>query len=98
MDQIAIIFLNNQIKGVVISDEFAMRFEGSSTGYTVIFSIEIVIDGVFVTIMLMGYVYFRNELEVKSTSFICSAYSSSLGATLISSFCSFCFKFTFISP
>ena len=45
-----------------------MRFEG----YTVIFSIEVVIGFVFVTIMLMGYVYFCNEPEVKSTSFMFS--------------------------
>ena len=97
MDQIAIIFLNKQIKGVVISDEFAMRFEGSSTGYTVIFSIEIVIGGVFVTIMLMGYVYFRNELEVKSTSFMLSLLIF-LGCYINLIFLLFCFKFTFISP
>ena len=65
-----IIFLNDQIKGIVISDEFEMRFEGTSTGYTVIFSIVIAIGFVFVTIMLIGYVYFRNEPEVKSTSFM----------------------------
>jgi hypothetical protein len=49
-----------------------MRFEGASTGYTVIFSIEIIVGFVFLTIMLICYVYFRNEPEVKSTSFTLS--------------------------
>ncbi|MCG8624508.1 MAG: hypothetical protein MJE68_21255, partial [Proteobacteria bacterium] len=65
-------FLDDRIKEVAISDEFEMRFEGASTGYTVIFSIEIIIGFLFVTIMLIGYVYFRNEPEVKSTSFMLS--------------------------
>ena len=65
-------FLDDQIKRIVISDEFERRFEGASTGYTVIFSIEIVVGFAFVTIMLIGYVYFRNEPEVKSTSFMLS--------------------------
>ena len=65
-----ITFFDDKIKVVIISDDFEMRFEGASTGYTVIFSIEIVIGFVFVTIMLIGYVYFRNEPEVKSTSFM----------------------------
>ena len=65
-------FLNDRIKEVAISDEFEMRFEGASIGYTVIFSIEIIIGFLFVTIMLIGYVYFRNEPEVKSTSFMLS--------------------------
>ena len=65
-------FLDDRIKEVEISDEFEMRFEGASTGYTVIFSIEIIIGFLFVTIMLIGYVYFRNEPEVKSTSFMLS--------------------------
>ena len=67
-----ITLFDDEIKEVVISDEFEMRFEGASTGYTVIFSIEIVIGFIFVTIMLIGYVYFHNEPEVKSTSFMLS--------------------------
>ena len=67
-----ITFFDDKIKDIVISNEFEMRFEGVSTGYTVIFSIEIVAGFAFVTIMLIGYIYFRNEPEVKSTSFMLS--------------------------
>ena len=67
-----IIYTDDEIKAVVISDDFQMQFEGASTGYTIIFSIEIVLGFVFVTIMLIGYIYFRNEPEVKSTSFMLS--------------------------
>ena len=62
-------FLDDRIKGVIISDDFEMRVDGASIGYTIIFSIGIILVFVFVTIMLIGYTYFRNEPEVKSTSF-----------------------------
>ena len=59
-------------KIAAVSDEFEMQFEGASTGYTIIFLIEIIVGFKFVTIMLIGYIYFRNEPEVKSTSFMLS--------------------------
>lgn len=65
-------FLDDNIKEVVIADEFDVLFEGASTGYTIIFSITIAVGAVFVTIMLIGYIYFRKEAEVKSTSFVLS--------------------------
>ena len=51
-------YTDDEIKEVIISDDFQMKFEGASTGYTVIFSIEIVLGFAFVTIMLIGYIYF----------------------------------------
>ena len=59
-------------KIISVSDDFEMQFKGASTGYTIIFSIEIIIGFVLVSIMLIGYIYFRNEPEVKSTSFTLS--------------------------
>ena len=65
-------FLDDRIKGVIISDDFEMRVDGASTGYTVIFSMGITLGFVFVTIMLIGYTYFRNEPEVRSTNYMLS--------------------------
>ena len=65
-------FLDSEIKEVMITDEFDVQFEGASTGYTIVFSIMIAVGLLFVTIMLAGYVYFRKEPEVKSTSFVLS--------------------------
>ena len=41
-------------------------------GYTVLISLQIALTTVFVTIILVLYVYFRNEPEVKATSFTLS--------------------------
>lgn len=65
-------FTDDQIRRMMISDELPVQFEGASTKYTLIFSIEIVVGFMLVTTMLIGYIYFRNEPEVKSTSFMLS--------------------------
>ena len=51
------------------SDELLMVFEGGTSAYTAIFIIEIISSFIFVTVMLLGYNFFRHEPEVKSTSF-----------------------------
>ena len=51
------------------SDKLIRSVEGASLIYTVLFVIEIIGGLVFVTVMLFGYSYFRQEPEVKSTSF-----------------------------
>ena len=51
------------------SDELLMVFEGGTSAYTAIFIIEIISSFIFVTVMLLGYSFFRYEPEVKSTSF-----------------------------
>ncbi len=51
------------------SDELLRVFEGSTPAYTAVFSIEIIGVFIFVTLMLLGYSFFRQEPEVKSTSF-----------------------------
>ena len=51
------------------SDKLIRTVEGASFIYTVLFMIEIIGGFVFVTVMLFGYSYFRQEPEVKSTSF-----------------------------
>ena len=57
---------------IEISDKLTLQFAGASSGYTIIFSIMIVADFIFVTAMLICYVYFRQEPEVKSTSYLLS--------------------------
>ena len=51
------------------SDKLLMVFEGATSVYTAIFTIEIIGSFIFVTVMLLGYSFFRHEPEVKSTSF-----------------------------
>ena len=51
------------------SDELLRVFEGATSAYTAIFTIEIIGSFIFVTVMLLGYSFFRHEPEVKSTSF-----------------------------
>ena len=51
------------------SDELLMVFEGGTSVYTATFTIEIIGSFIFVTVMLLGYSFFRHEPEVKSTSF-----------------------------
>ena len=63
-----ITFTDFQFTGTALSDELPVQFEGATTAYTIIFSIEIVIGFMLVTFMLVCYIYFRKEPEVKSTS------------------------------
>ena len=51
------------------SDELQVTTVGVSVAYTATFLVEIFAGFTFVTIMLIGYSCFRNEPEVKSTSF-----------------------------
>ena len=51
------------------SDKLLRVFEGATSTYTATFTIEIIGGFVFVTIMLFGYSFFRQEPEIKSTSF-----------------------------
>ena len=54
------------------SDKLLRVFEGVTFAYTAVFTIEIVGGFVFVTVMFFGYSFFRQEPEVKSTSFTLS--------------------------
>ena len=56
------------------SDELLKVFEGGTSAYTAIFTIEIIGNFIFVTVMLLGYSFFRHEPEVKSTSFSLSLF------------------------
>ena len=51
------------------SDKRIRIVEGASFTYTVLFMIEIIGGFIFVTVMLYSYSFFRQEPEVKSTSF-----------------------------
>ena len=57
-------FINN-----APSDKLIHIVEGASFAYTVVFMIAIIAGFVCVTLVLFGYNYFRQEPEVKSTSF-----------------------------
>ena len=60
-------FITNAPSGKLIR-----LFEGASLVYTILFTIEIIGGFVFVTVMLFGYSFFRQEPEIKSTSFTLS--------------------------
>ena len=51
------------------SDKLLMIFEGATSVYTAICIIAIIGSFIFVTVMLLGYSFFRYEPEIKSTSF-----------------------------
>ena len=56
-------FMFNDSKFIVNapSDELLKVFEGGTSAYTAIFTIEIIGNFIFVTVMLLGYSFFRHE-------------------------------------
>ena len=61
--------INSHFVMTAPSDELLTVVVGGSTLYTAFFTTEIVLLFILVTIMFVGYTCFRNEPEVKSTSF-----------------------------
>ena len=64
-----LVFLEEMFKTRAPSDERAEAYEGGSLVYTFILAGMISLGCIFTTLMLTGYIYFRHEPEVKSTSF-----------------------------
>ena len=67
-----ITFTDDEFLKLSISDELEVKFEGAPNSYTIIFSTGITIGFIFVTFIFICYIHFRNEPEVKSTSFTLS--------------------------
>lgn len=79
------------------SDKLVRVFEGATAAYTAVFTIEIIGGFIFVSVMLFGYSFFRQEPEVKSTSFTLSLLIF-FGFYLFLSIYQFSFTFTNLGP
>ena len=62
-------FTNLTFKETAPSDEIRVVYEGGSTLYTAMAALAIIIVFIIITVLLTAYIHFREEPEVKSTSF-----------------------------
>ena len=67
-------FINTEFKIEAPSDVLPVYVPGGSTTYTVGLTIEIVFSTALVTIVLLLYIYFQDEPEIKSTSLVLSLF------------------------